>query len=397
MTENFEKIISASRLRVRMKSPFFATLSLFANYRPSYCIATAATDGKDIYFNPDFLLSLPKAQQDGLLLHELLHAALLHNMRKGHREANLWNIAADIVVNELIVEQGLFELPEESIRKPEWEKMSVEEIYDLLLKNSYDCKLPNPDLLSQPPEDCQGDGSSHSKDSGQENNNTKSNQLDSLNQAQKEQLKSHWNNAMQQATLIQRTKNQGILPAGIERQLQEISQSQIDWRSYLWRYLVQTPTDFQGYDRRFISRGLYLDTVAGESVQVFVCVDTSGSIGDQELHLFLSEVVGILGSYPHVKCELYYADADVYGPFSLTLNQTIPKPQGGGGTSFIPFFEKVEKDRDPNLEGVCVYLTDGYGTFPNSKPELPTLWVITPGGLNLNEIPFGEAVKLYVN
>ncbi len=196
---------------------------------------------------------------------------------------------------------------------------------------------------------------------------------------------------------VQRTKNQGILPASIERQLQEISQSQIDWRSYLWRYLVQTPTDFQGYDRRFIGRGLYLDTVAGESVQVFACVDTSGSIDNQELQLFLSEVVGILGSYPHVKCELYYADADVYGPFSLTFNQTIPKPQGGGGTSFIPFFEKVEEDRDPNLEGVCVYLTDGYGTFPNRKPELPTLWVITPGGLNLNEIPFGEAVKLYVN
>ncbi len=63
MTENLEKIISASRLRVRIKSPFFATLSLFANYRPSYCIPTAVTDEKDIYFNPDFLLSLSKPQQ----------------------------------------------------------------------------------------------------------------------------------------------------------------------------------------------------------------------------------------------------------------------------------------------------------------------------------------------
>ncbi|EAZ94355.1 hypothetical protein CY0110_10782 [Crocosphaera chwakensis CCY0110] len=312
--------------------------------------------------------------------------------------------------------------------------MSVEEIYDLLLKNSCDLKLPNPDLLSQPPDDCQGNSSSNSQDSEkendsnnsssenqqdnnktksdqidgfngsetsqkseQENNKTKSNQFDSLTQAEKEKLASHWRNAMQQATVIQRTKSQGTLRAGIERQLQEISQSQIDWHSYLWRYLIQTPTDFQGYDRRFIGRGLYLDAVAGESVQVFVCVDTSGSIGNQELQLFLSEVVGILGSYPHVKCELYYADADVYGPFSLTLDQTIPKPQGGGGTSFIPFFEKVEENRDPNLEGVCVCLTDGYESFPDMKPELPTLWVITPGGLNLNEIPFGEAVKLYVN
>ena len=115
-----------------------------------------------------------------------------------------------------------------------------------------------------------------------------------LDDSQKEELKSHWQNAMQQAAVIQRTSNQGKLPAGIIRQLQEISQSQIDWRSYLWRYLVQTPNDFQGYDRRFVGRGLYLDTVAGESVQVFVCVDSSGSIGDQQLKLFLSEVVGIL-------------------------------------------------------------------------------------------------------
>ncbi|MDJ0581253.1 VWA-like domain-containing protein [Crocosphaera sp.] len=431
MTENIDKIISASRLRVRMKSPFFATLSLFANYRPSSSISTAATDGKDVYFNPDFLLSLSKPQQDGLLLHELLHAALLHITRKGQREAKLWNIAADIVVNGLIFEQGLFELPEGGIRKPEWEKMSVEEIYDLLLKESPPLKLCNPDLLSQPPKDCQGNSSSISHNSeaeqdknkdkdkkasdnthntqkkeeknnsssqkNKDNKHSKTNLFDSLSEVQKQKLASHWKNAMQQAAVIQRTSNQGKFPAGIIRQLEEISQSQIDWRSYLWRYLVQTPNDFQGYDRRFVSRGLYLDTVAGESVQVFVCVDTSGSIGNQELQLFLSEVVGILGSYPHVKCQLYYADADVYGPHSLTLDENIPKPEGGGGTSFIPFFEKVEKDRDPNLEGVCVYLTDGYGTFPEEEPLLPTLWVVTSGGLNLNKIPFGESVKLYIN
>ena len=46
----------------------------------------------------------------------------------------------------------------------------------------------------------------------------------------------------------------------------EISESQLDWRSYLWRYLVQTPTDFQGFDRRFVGRGLYLEALIGESV-----------------------------------------------------------------------------------------------------------------------------------
>jgi len=48
------KIISASLLRLRMKSPFFATLALFARFISSSEILTATTDVKDIYFNPDF-------------------------------------------------------------------------------------------------------------------------------------------------------------------------------------------------------------------------------------------------------------------------------------------------------------------------------------------------------
>ncbi|HAC63305.1 MAG TPA: hypothetical protein DCF68_07120, partial [Cyanothece sp. UBA12306] len=115
---------------------------------------------------------------------------------------------------------------------------------------------------------------------------------------------------------------------------------------------------------RLVGRGLYLEAIAGESVQVFVCIDTSGSIDNPQLQLFLSEVTGILGAYPHLKCELYYADADAYGPYSLTSNSSLPSAKGGGGTSFIPFFNQVEENRDPSLERVCVYLTDGYGDFP---------------------------------
>ena len=48
---------------------------------------------------------------------------------------------------------------------------------------------------------------------------------------------------------------------------------------------MQTPNDFQGYDRRFIWNGLYIDALVGESVQVYVAIDTSGSISDQEMNL----------------------------------------------------------------------------------------------------------------
>jgi predicted metal-dependent peptidase len=381
MTEP-QKIISASLIRLRSKSPFFATLALFARFIATQQHETAATDGKDIYFNSEFLLSLTPPQVDGLLLHEVLHAALLHVSRRGVRDRILWNYAADIVTNGIINQQGVFELPQGGIQDAKLEHLSVEEIYEILLKDveKYESIWKSgdgrDDLLDGPGE---GEGDEPEEDT--------------LSEARKSALAAHWQNALQQAAIIALASKQGKLPSGIEREMGIITSPQIDWRSYLWRYLVQTPTDFTGFDRRFLGRKLYLETLQGESVQVYVAIDTSGSIDKQQMQMFLSEVSGILRSYPHLKCELYYVDNKAYGPYELDPDSTIPKPSGGGGTSFVPFFEKVAERWDGYSQGVCVYLTDGYGDFPE-KVLLPVLWVVTPGGLSLEEFPFGETVRL---
>ena len=393
-----QKIISASLLRLRMRSPFFATLALFAKFIPTNSLATAATDGKDIFYNPSFLQSLTTPQQDGLILHEVLHAALLHVLRRGVRDKETWNIAADIVVNGIISQQGYFErrkgldsqsmfhsvveLPEGVVRDRQLEHLSVEEIYELLPQQEKAYSLSVCDLFGVPA-DGAGEGS---LDSG--------NSLDRLSEAKKAELESYWQNAMQQAAVIARTTNRGRLPVGMDRELGALDRSQLDWRSYLWRYLVKTPTDYTEFDRRFIGRGLYLETLQGESVKVYVAIDTSGSIDNKLLKMFLSEVQGILNSYPHLECQLYYVDADVYGGYELNPDSEIPQPKGGGGTSFVPFFNKVSQDWDSMSTSVCVYFTDGYGTFPDAAPEFPVLWVVTPGGLDLSQFPFGETVRL---
>jgi predicted metal-dependent peptidase len=113
---DIERLLSASLLRLRMKSPFFATLALFTRFRATQTLPTAATDGQDIFFNPEFLRSLPSALVDSLLLHQVLHAALLHVPRRGTREKERWNVAADIVVNGMIAQQGCFQLPPDAVR-----------------------------------------------------------------------------------------------------------------------------------------------------------------------------------------------------------------------------------------------------------------------------------------
>lgn len=316
-----QKVISASLLRLRMRSLFFV---------------------------PDFLLPLSPSQQDGLLLHEVLHAALLHGIRRGVRHRLKWNIAADIVVNGMIIQQGAFALPEGGVRDEKLEHLSVEEIYELLPEGDRYNSI-NLDLLDGVP----GEGDKPGLPLDE-----LATQFDSLSEAKKAELESHWRDAMQQATVIARTTGQGKLLAEIERELGSLDRSQLDWRSYLWRYLVKTPTDYLGYDRRFIGRDLYLETLQGESVKVYVAVDTSGSINNQRLKMFLSEVQGILSSYPHLECELYYADAAIYGPHELNPDSQIPSPQGGGGTSFIPFFDRIAENWSGMETGVCVYLTD---------------------------------------
>ncbi|WP_310410274.1 DUF2201 family putative metallopeptidase [Chamaesiphon sp. OTE_8_metabat_110] len=381
LTVDFTQLISVSLLRLRMKSPFFGTLAMFARFVPSDTIPTAATDGRDIFFNPQFLTSLPKAQQDGVLLHELIHAALLHPLRLKQREPQLWNIAADIVVNGMISQQHGVELPPDGLRDEKLEHLSVEEVYELLRDSAPDRhRLNDPDLLAPKDRYKFGEGDAPT-------------QQHRRDRSQQELLAAHWRDAIQQASAISRTTQWGKLPLGIEREFEAIVSPQLDWKAYLWRYLVQTPNDFQSFDRRFIGRGLYLEALQGESVRVYLAIDTSGSVHQQTLDLFMSEVTGILGAYPHLECDLYYVDCEADGPHSIALNDSLPPPQGGGGTSFVPFFDRVRETWDGHTQAICIYLTDGYGEFPIDVPVLPTLWVVTPGGLDLARFPFGEAVR----
>ena len=207
-------------------------------------------------------------------------------------------------------------------------------------------------------------------------------------------IEGYWKKAIGDSLVIARSSGDSNLPPVFKRHLEEICKPQVNWKSILWRYLVKTPNDFSGYDRRFIHSGLYIEELQGETVEVFCCIDTSGSIGDEELTQFLGELRGILSSYPNLSCKLWYADHDCYGPYTIQSIKKVPTPEGGGGTDFEPFFEEVETIRNKERETVCVYLTDGYGYFPEIIPKLPVLWVVTTRGAEREYFPFGEVTRL---
>lgn len=365
--------LQASLMRIRGDHPFLGTLVLFTELRMTESIPTAGTDGKVVWLNPKFVEKQDSPQLCGLVVHELLHAALQHGIRRRERDPMLWNIAADIVVNGMVRADTNYLLPQGGVEMSELAHLSVEEVYEQL--QSGRTNVPSIGLLDLMP--VSGDGGS-------------------LSGAEQAELQRHWRAALQQAGSVARRIGRGFGKSGLDalREIQDATTPTLGWRELLWQFMGATPFDFGGFDRRFIHRKLYLEDMVGESVQVAVCVDTSGSIGKAELGSFMSEVRGILDAYPQIRGHLFYADAELHGPYDFSAQDPIPAAKGGGGTSFVPFFDWVSHQERRGTQPVALYLTDGYGAFPTMPPESPVLWVICAGGRESAAFPFGQVVRM---
>jgi len=370
---NAEDKISACILRVRRKAPFFGSLALFLEQVLDEQVVTACTDGREVRFNPTFVESLAPAELDAVMIHEILHAALLHIPRRRERDPHLWNVAADIVVNGIILKQKGLLLPLNPCIDASLENYEVEEVYEILLKRADQKTITwiGADLLSS------GEG-------------------EVVSESEMREMEAHWKQAWHQAVALSQSFGQGSVPQEVLRHMENIIDPLLDWRSLLWRFMVRTPVDFTEFDRRLIGRGIYLESLAGEAVSVRIAVDTSGSIDSKNLSQFLAELREILRLYPHLDAQLFYADAALYGPFDLD-EESLTKPVGGGGTSFEPFFERMHEEIDSGGNTVLLYLTDGHGTFPKQPPTLPVLWIVTPGGLDSRRFPFGTVARFTSN
>lgn len=357
--------LQGSRLRLRGQAPFFGAVALFAELSLRDGFGTAGTDGRRIIFDPRFVEALSTAELDAVMLHEVLHAALLHAPRRGWREPWRWNVACDIVVNAIVVQERWVQLPAGAIIDESLEGQSAEEIYELLPPDPPDDRLGLDLVLDPSAGSPESDGARHG-------------------------LREHWSAAIAQASAATGDTLRGDLPAGWVRDAAMVVAPPLDWRRHLWRFAVRTPSDFRSFDRRMIHRGLYLEALEAETLVLEICVDTSGSIDSHQLGRFLNELRALSRLYPHLDARLYYADAALHGPFSLDEDQP---PIGGGGTSFVPFFDMLAESLSLTENRAAIYFTDGHGELP-ADPSIDTLWVVPPGGRQSGEFPFGEVVRL---
>ena len=371
-----EKLITA-RVGLLLKASFFGNLAtrLKLINADEWC-GTAATDGRNFYYNSRFVEMLRPKEIEFLFGHEVLHCVYDHFGRRGDRDPKIWNIANDFCVNADLKKHGVGEMitTVPALYDKKYEGMSSEEVYDDLMENAQ--KININDLLDKMiDEHLDGEGDGDGDNEGEGKGRPK------LSQAERDAIKDEIKEAMLAAASA--TQDAGNIPGGVKRMIQALTEPKMNWRELLRMQLESTiksdytwmRTSRKGWHMDAVMPGMKLDPM----IDIAVAIDTSGSIGEAMLKDFLSEIQGIMDSFPAYKIHVFSFDTEVCNPQqydSENLDSIAEyEPGGGGGTDFTAIFNylKAEEIEPKRL----VVFTDGYpfGSWGDEN-YTDTVWVL---------------------
>jgi len=351
-------------------------------------VPTACTNGRDESYGRQFVKELPDKELAFVIAHEASHKMYRHltTWRKLHDEnAQMANSAMDYVINLMLKD---LDPREDVISMPRYTKdtghpkgkkgdfmglvderfrgMNTKQVFDILKEE-------------QEEEGSGGGGDGfddHDWDGAKE-----------MSEEDKKILEREIDQAIRQG-LIAHQKNVGKGGGGLDRELEDLLASKINWREVLREFVKATcankdTSSWRRVNRRFLSAGVYMPSMIGEKVgHLVVAIDTSGSIGGPELAEFLSEVQGIAEEVSPEVVDLIYWDGEVaahekYEGSAVSNIVSSTKPKGGGGTD-PSCVSQYLKDENIKPEAVIV-LTDGYVPNWGSEWTAPTMWVISGG------------------
>lgn len=405
MSNDIETKLSAARTRLILDKPFLGALVLrlpmvAADQR--WCKSTA-TDARSFYYNPAYIDALSVEQTQFVLAHEALHCALSHFARRQHRDKHRWDLACDFAINPLLVGDGLVPVPD-ALVLDEFEGMTAEEIYPCLDEhenlNPHDEHLYDEDN-SEEGGGSQGGGGSNENEQRQSGRNSPQETPEKdgegagkpppLSKQEQEQLSVQWSQRM--AGAAQQAMQAGKMGGVLARMIEHLLQPQLPWRMLLARYMTATARDDYNWSRPSRREGnAIMPSLKSNQLDVVVALDTSGSVSDDEMRQFLSEVDAIKGQ-AHARITLLACDAAlaVDGPWCYEPWEEFSLPRefkGGGGTDFRPVFEWLDSaDTSPDL---LIYFTDAQGEFPDHEPTCPVIWLVKGKA----KVPWGQRIQL---
>jgi len=392
------------RIELQSEAPFFSFLLMHMELKEMPEIGTAGVmkNSRFIYFNPEWFEKLSLAQIKGTMVHEVWHKALQHLDRVCDRNPMLWNIATDAVINATLLRNN-FELPEGGILPMDDQltvgnttitdvsEKSPEEVYELI-QNEVDSAIKGvlgdeKDKGSH--EEWQKDGGGEGDEEGEGGGSAGDGEFDD---------RTDWRQILSEAA--QYAKQQGKLPAGMDRIVDAQFKRRLNWRQIVQAIVVNSlPADwtFMRRSRRTASMGekYSMPAMLRESIELAAIIDSSGSISQTDLAEFKGLLIELTKSFDNINVHIVVCDAEVHQSFDLTngkVGEFRKMPiKGGGGTSFIPSINQVMEEKPQTR--MILYFTDGYGSFPE-PPTAKVIWLLQPPHCEESDVPFGKAICL---
>ena len=357
--DELQRKVGKAKSLLILDHPFFGTACTKRPIIYTDTVPTAAMSATgQMYMNVDFCAPLTVQQLMFLLAHEAMHYMLAHGLRRGHRDPQAWNVAADKVINDTLIDAGVGDFIDGGVTLDGAREMAAESLYD-----------ENDDGDGQGPGGLGNDIGDPTDADGQPLDDATIHQLEAEAKI----------DAIQSAKAA---KAVGKLPASIERMVDELVNVSTPWYDILERFMAGKIKDGYSWNRpnrRFIARNIYIPGTdyVPKMGPVVIGVDTSGSIGPDEIAMFNGHINRIIDTCNPEVVHVVYCDYDVAGVDEYTPEDfpvTI-QSKGGGGTSFKPVFDWVDHNAiDPEC---VVYLTDGYGDQSEFTTNHETVWLTT--------------------
>ena len=404
---------------------------------------TMATNGINIYWNDEFVKSISDEEIQAVLVHEASHVIWEHPLRKGKRNHELWNIATDYVINSWIAYDLGMPLPEGGLLDRQYKGQSAEQVYRTLSndEDALDDALENlqsnsdngnsdsdADADADTDSDSDSDSSSDSNDTANGNGKGKSleEKLADLPKSSGEvwiptnengqelsptEMAELQEELQRTITMADKLDTIGENPTGgFGKAMEQLNESYVDWvdvmRDLLQSVYSNNPT-WTRLNKRHSWRGINLPSRDKEPQggELAIAIDTSGSVSQEELNVFATEINSLAEECGINKIRVCYCDTTVHknskgewwDEYDLDCEELELVCRGGGGTDFDPPFNLYNDYTDDTSEVVAfIYFTDGYGQCSSEvEPSVPVIWALSGGENNWsNELPFGEKVAI---
>jgi predicted metal-dependent peptidase len=392
--EVMDRIITA-RVGLLLRHPFFGNMATRLKIQAADdWLPTAAVDGRNLFFNTQFFNAMDNKEVEFVIAHEILHMVYDHLGRRESRNPKLYNIAADYVVNNLLVDDRIGRKPRivDCYQDFKYRGWASEEVYDELYKEAQKNGQEAVEALGEMLDehlDWEDDGTGD--EDGEGNGNGKGRPR--YSKGELDQIKDEIKEAMIQAASA---SGAGNVPAGVQRLIKDMTESKMNWRELIRQQIqstIKSDYTFSRPSRKGQMSGAILPGMCfQDTIDLCICLDMSGSIGNPQAADFLGEIKGIMDEFQDYKIKLWCFDTKVYNErdFSADGGESLTdyEIKGGGGTDFTVNWTYM-KDHDIQPKKFIMF-TDGYAWDSWGDPDYcDTIFIIHSHHDKNLEGPFG--------